>query len=416
MATSKAQDPAAAALSAIEEALNLGENGSAEAPEGPEISTPIFPKASDLDKTPKIAKRSPLGDAEGNEVKLPQSGTEPEHATLRLPEVEEHPLFAPMKPERNKIADTAKTADFSAERGPVTPSVPPANDDRDSVGAMLRALNRKPSRAPFVLASLFSGLWIAIAAIYLIVHRADFFGHGTLTTRPDIALFALAVAGPVTFFFVTAVLARRAQEMRLTAGSLVEIAMRLAEPESIASEQMVTLSQAIRREIVSMGDGIERALARAGELETLVRSEVSNLERSYADNERRVRTLVEELSTEREAMQANSERMRSAIGGAQDSLSHEIEAASTGLAENLGAAGNRITMSLDTKAEEIRFALGQVGDQLIESLTAQAEDVLGRLERTKESVSQGLAQQLGEIGAQSDRTNERLTLAAQELA
>ena len=96
--------------------------------------------------------------------------------------------------------------------------------------------------------------------------------------------------------------------------------MRLAEPESIASEQMVTLSQAIRREIVSMGDGIERALARAGELETLVRSEVSNLERSYSDNERRIRTLVEELSTERETMLTNSERMRNAIGGAQDSF------------------------------------------------------------------------------------------------
>ena len=50
--------------------------------------------------------------------------------------------------------------------------------------------------------------------------------------------------------------------------------MRLAEPEALATEQVVTLSQAIRREVASMGDGIERALARASELETLVRSEV----------------------------------------------------------------------------------------------------------------------------------------------
>jgi len=62
---------------------------------------------------------------------------------------------------------------------------------------------------------------------------------------------------------------------------------------------MVTLSQAIRREVASMGDGIERALARASELETLVRSEVSNLERSYSDNERRVRSLIDELASER---------------------------------------------------------------------------------------------------------------------
>ena len=74
--------------------------------------------------------------------------------------------------------------------------------------------------------------------------------------------------------------------------------------ETIATEQVITLSQAIRREVASMGDGIERALARASELETLVRSEVATLERSYADNERRIRTLIDDLSNEREAIVA----------------------------------------------------------------------------------------------------------------
>ena len=35
----------------------------------------------------------------------------------------------------------------------------------------------------------------------------------------------------------------------------------------------------------AMGDGIERAIARAGELETLVANEVAALERAYSDNE-----------------------------------------------------------------------------------------------------------------------------------
>ena len=52
---------------------------------------------------------------------------------------------------------------------------------------------------------------------------------------------------------------------------------------------MVTVSQAIRREVAAMGDGIERALARASELEVLVHNEVASLERSYTDNELRVR-------------------------------------------------------------------------------------------------------------------------------
>ena len=106
---------------------------------------------------------------------------------------------------------------------------------------------------------------------------------------PQTWLGLIVVAGPIFFFYLTAALVRRAHEMRLTAQSMTQVAMRLVEPETIATEQVVTLSQAIRREVASMGDGIERALARASELESMVRNEVSGLERSYSDNERRIR-------------------------------------------------------------------------------------------------------------------------------
>jgi hypothetical protein len=73
------------------------------------------------------------------------------------------------------------------------------------------------------------------------------------------------VVGPLALFFATASLSRRSHEMRLTARSMSQVAIRLAEPEAMAAEQVVTLSQAIRREVASMGDGMERALARASE-------------------------------------------------------------------------------------------------------------------------------------------------------
>ena len=47
--------------------------------------------------------------------------------------------------------------------------------------------------------------------------------------------------------------------------------------------------------VAAVGDGVERALARAGELETLVRGEIATLERAYSDNEIRIRSLVDEL-------------------------------------------------------------------------------------------------------------------------
>ncbi|WP_348240419.1 hypothetical protein, partial [Salmonella enterica] len=76
---------------------------------------------------------------------------------------------------------------------------------------------------------------------------------------------------------------------------------------------VVNLSQAVRREVAAMGDGLERALARAGELETLVRTEISTLERAYGDNEIRIRSLLDELVAQREAIISNGERVKAAI-------------------------------------------------------------------------------------------------------
>ncbi len=93
-------------------------------------------------------------------------------------------------------------------------------------------------------------------------------------------------------FFAFAIMMARAHDLRNAARSMAEVALRLAEPETIASERIMTVGQAVRREVSAMNEGIERTIARATELETLVHSEVTALERSYTDNELRVRGLV----------------------------------------------------------------------------------------------------------------------------
>ena len=145
---------------------------------------------------------------------------------------------------------------------------------------------------------------------------------------PPPRISAFALIGPVIFFLSMGSVMRRAQEMRHTARSMAEVAIRLAEPETIATEQVVTLSQAIRREVASMGDGIERALARASELETMVRAEVSSLERTYGENERRIRLLLNELASERESIVVNADRVSTALSDAQyRGFASELEAA-----------------------------------------------------------------------------------------
>ena len=96
-------------------------------------------------------------------------------------------------------------------------------------------------------------------------------------------LFGLgaAILVPSMVFIVLAHMVARAQELRTISRSMTEVALRLAEPETIASDAIVSVGQAIRREVAAMGDGVERALARAAELESLVHNEVAALERAY---------------------------------------------------------------------------------------------------------------------------------------
>ncbi len=121
---------------------------------------------------------------------------------------------------------------------------------------------------------------------------------------------------PAVFFFSTARMIVRSRELRAVAQSMAQVALRLAEPESVARDSLVTVGQAIRREVSAMGDGVERALARAAELETLVQNEVSAIERAYNDNEVRIRGLLEDLARQRDSLIGQADQVREALSGA----------------------------------------------------------------------------------------------------
>ncbi len=169
-------------------------------------------------------------------------------------------------------------------------------------------MNARPaSRTPFVLALIASVIWAAICALYgyVSVWPSATRRPVEMLLKPETPLFLLAALAPIIFMFAFAALSRRLRELRQSAQAISHVAVRLAEPETMAGEHVANLSQAIRRELTTMGDGVERALARAAELETRVRSEVSTLERSYSDNERKIRLLIAEMADQREVNRAH---------------------------------------------------------------------------------------------------------------
>ncbi|HZL32338.1 MAG TPA: negative regulator of septation ring formation, partial [Pseudolabrys sp.] len=286
----------------------------------------------------------------------------------------------------------------------------PANDDRANMGQILQTLRRRRARAPYVVASIAAFAWIAggVALAYLSTAELQ-----TLLATPRVGLavtagIASGIVVPVIFFYVIAHMFSRSQDMRLVAESMAEVAMRLAQPETAAREQIVSVGQAIRREVAAMGDGVERALARAAELEALVHNEVSALERAYNDNEVRIRDLLSELTNQRDNLVSQSEQVRKAIGSVHLDLSHDITSVGDLVAEKVNEVAQRVTRSLTEKGEHITLALGHAGDSMIDALSERGSTLLDRLETTSDRATTAIA-------SASDRLSDSLNFKTEHV-
>ncbi|MGL4445766.1 MAG: hypothetical protein ACRCU1_19230, partial [Alsobacter sp.] len=228
----KITDPTEAALSAIQEALNLTDTARTE---------------SGSDAGSKDAVKEPR-DFAIREQGAPSTGGDQAAARKtddapRMPDVEDA-AFGEVKVEKPR--DRARP---NREPVPSEPRRPApgraANDDRRAVGEILQALSKRPSRMPYVLATLASALWLAALALYagmrwgLTLTPDDSMAARLVT--PEAALIAFAAIAPVVVLFVLAILYTRAQEMRSVARSMTQVALRLAAPETAGSDGFVSL-------------------------------------------------------------------------------------------------------------------------------------------------------------------------------
>ncbi len=309
----------------------------------------------------------------------PPSSADTRHATSQTP-----PVIADL------FHDDPKSSGWAEENPPVRRA---ANDDRVAMGAILQALQGRPRRAAYVVAAVFSLAWIGGGLGFGFVFRdvlSSLFGE---STSGMVALTGIGAAFliPALLSFVLAHMIARSRDLRLVAQSMAEVAMRLAEPETTARESIVNVGQAIRREVAAMGDGVERALARAAELEALVHNEVSSLERSYNDNEVRIRGLLTELGNQRDTLVAQAEQVRNAISSVHLDLAHDITSVGDLVSEKVNDVAHRITRTLTEKGEHITLALGHAGDSMIDALGERGSNLLERLETTSDSATGAIA-------------------------
>lgn len=292
-----------------------------------------------------------------------------------------------------------------------------------SIGGLIFALHQKPSKQPMKIAAIASGFWAAVgillgwAMLAPELQRAPTFLE--MLTRPTAITLAATVILPIAMFWLLALLISRAQELKLMSSAMTEVAIRLAEPDRMAEQQVASVGQAVRRQVNFMNEAIGRALGRANELESMVQTEVASLERAYMQNEHRIRGLLQELSGERHALLNTSERVNVSLrelgneipqllerlSDQQVKLARFIEEAGqnvVSLETTLNTSSANLATSIGTRTQELSAVLTDSTNTLQGLLVDKASEIQGQIaQRTDEmqtvfdSFSQGLDQALG---------------------
>ena len=357
----------------------------AAAPDAPHAGPPPLPGGAPVRRLDAAALTSqPVSDPPASP---PVTGAAPvaaEPAALAIP--------APTDPGSPEPAETVGADGDApgrrkAKRRPAGPARDrlAANDDAPSIGGLIYALNQKPSNKPFVGAAAATGLWLALGLGFGWVmlapelsrgaSLAEIMASGNLLT----ALATLLV--PIAVFWFLAVLVWRSEELKLRSSAMTEVAVRLAEPDRLAEQHVASLGQAVRRQVSFMNEAVERALGRAGELEALVHNEVSALDRSYEENERKIRGLIQELAGERNALASTSENIHETlrvVASEVPALLDKLTQQQLKLAGIIDGAGQNLTSletALATQTGNLENALGSRTTQLQSLL----EDYTGAL-------------------------------------
>jgi ABC-type transporter Mla subunit MlaD len=369
-------------------------------------------------KTQREAAERPLGGAarERTEPTMPTLGASADAAAAPAP----FPMGGPISGLGALKPGNRDGTDKGAERGgrrpakrrPAGPARPKiaANDDAPSIGGLIYSLQQKPSNRPFQVAAGASGIWLAIGAIFAWTMLA---AGGSVFSGPVLVAVLATVLLPMALFWFLALLAWRAQELKLMSSAMTEVAVRLAEPDRAAEQSAASLGQAVRRQVSFMNEAISRALGRAGELEALVHNEVAALDKSYNENEHKIKGLIQELVGERHALVSTTDKVAETLksmGSEVPTLIEKLSQQQIKLAKIIEGAGQNL-IALENKLATASGGLETALSNRTLQLQAVLDDYTVALDATLANRAEALDMQLVERTRALDAAfSERLAL------
>jgi hypothetical protein len=256
-----------------------------------------------------------------------------------------------------------------------------ANDDRRSVGEMLRALQFRPAAGPYLIAAAFAAFWAFGGLIFSAIYFSDLLGLAAQSAGIFPVLLGLAalLLLPPSFFFILAHMAQRARELRRMSQSMAELVVRFAEPESVSHDSISKIGEAMRREVTTMTEGVDRALARAAELETRVHGQVSALERAHKDAETRMAAVMDQLARQSTHIAGQTDQVRGAVAAGRDYSEKSVELMQSylgGLDTRADAKAAEIAAGLERSLARFQEAVETRSRGVDETLDARTQDMI----------------------------------------
>jgi len=280
---------------------------------------------------------------------------------------------APVENFRSEQKDSSGPAASGSSSFHGSPPAPPGK----------RGLRQLLARNPLYWATAFVSFCWIIGGIGL-AHKMQAASGGSFVDFITGVQGFLVTSGtfvPVLMFWGFAQLAYRSRELQKIIYTMIGATQRLLEPDSSSKNSVTSLGHTIRREVAAMDAGIDRTMSRASELEALLQSEVNNLERSYGENEVRIRSLIAELANEREAVATHADNVKAKITGAKDQLTQEFssiadhinataESFTIALSETLNSRWGELVNEFNTANEEVARQLSQKFIDTVQSFDA----------------------------------------------
>jgi len=304
-----------------------------------------------------------------------------------------------------KFGDLAPSAPEASQVEPE--GIKPANEDSPSGAALQKLIARRPSGGIVVAALLGAGLVAAAEAAYF---WGLYGGRAIESIAPhEWGYLALAFALPLLLIGGVAYMVWRAQDMRLMADALAQTALRLSDPQDFTATQVASLAQRINGEIARLQRGLDAALEQAGKLNTLISSELSDIETGTARAETRARDMEELLARHKQGLQ----EIAQTLGQESENVSRMVESSVASVSSVIGNADETLQQAAARMLErsETLSRVSEAAYRGADATTAMLDRQTSRLE----VVATGALANADAIGQRYETQRQLIAEAAERL-